>query len=82
MKPYIIINNNVDYDTYYYALYVGENLESKYPNSYHFYLYIEESRVWERHAFDKRVKASIPSEYDKQKFVEYVFKAKEWIISS
>jgi len=82
MKPYIIINDNVDYNTYYYALYVGEDLEGKYEDSYHFYLYVEESNVWERHAFDKRVKTSNPSEYDKQQFIKYIFKSKEWVVSS
>ena len=82
MKPYIIIDDNEDYTTYYYALYTGENLESKYSDSYHFYLYVEGSNIWERHAFDKRVKTSSPSKYDKKQFVKYVFGAKEWVISS
>ena len=53
MKPYIIIEDNEDYNESFYALYAGEDLSDKYPDSYHFYLYIERANLWERHAFRK-----------------------------
>lgn len=82
MKPYIIEEEDEDYNEYFYALYTGEDLSTKYPDSYHFYLYIEKANLWERHAYRKDVHYREPYKEEKRDFVRYIFEAKEFTISS
>lgn len=77
MKPYIIENE----DESFYAIYVGEDL-GKYKNSYYFFIYIEDYNTWERHAYDKDVELDEPDKKDERKFIQHIFEAEEWIISS
>lgn len=84
MKPYIIKDDGEDYTVYNFALYVGDNLSDKYPDSKHFYLYVSHYNIWERHAFDKRVDKNLikPDKSDSRDFVKHVFEALKWTISS
>lgn len=79
--PVIIIEKNIDSDTY-YGLYAGKDLSLKYPFSLHFWLWVNRDKIWERHAFDYKVKFIYPKEYDMKKFLANIFEAKNWTISS
>ena len=69
-------------DEIFYALYAGENLSDKYPDSYQFWLYIEWAKVWERQSYDKRVEYESFREDEKRRVVELIFTAKSWDIGS
>lgn len=83
MKPYIVIEEDDGYiDETFYALYAGEDLNTKYPDSYYFYLYIYHADIWERHAYRKDVKYRPPRDDEKYDFIKFILGSRGFTIST
>ena len=85
-QPVEIIERDDDgyIDEQFYALYAGEDMsDSEYEDSYHFWLWIERYKMWERHAFRKSLDVDFQlNDEEIKRMIGYIFEAKKWTISS
>lgn len=81
-QPFIITDEDDESLKTHYALYAGYNLSKKYPDSLHFWLFVEWAFIWERHSFDDRVDYREIDKDEEKKIMRLIFEAKSWDISS